>query len=306
MMQMKSSVGFIEFNPMASSSSSWWQSIVSPAKNPFAVHCFNRLRQYAIKAKVKVMASPEEKKALANLKEMEKIIGYEFKNKFLLQQAFTHPSYQGFESYERLEYVGDSILNFLISKQQFFMYPNLPPGSLTTLRAANVDTEKLARVAVNYKFHNYLRHENPMLSKQIRVFIKALEKYPSHSYGLIDAPKTLADIVESTIGAIYIDSNSSIETTWEVVKILLEPMITPEMLQQNPVRKLNELCHKRKLKIRFRDKWSKEGVYEVFIDNQLKGTGEYKAKKEIALNRAAEDAWNTILNNTNAENIISQ
>lgn len=51
---------------------------------------------------------------------------------------------------------------------------------------------------------------------QIRVFIKALEKYPYHSYGLIDAPKTLADIVESTIGAIYIDSNSSIDTTWEV------------------------------------------------------------------------------------------
>lgn len=46
--------------------------------------------------------------------------------------------------------------------------------------------------------------------------MKALEKYPFHSYGLIDAPKTLADIVESTIGAIYVDSNSSIDTTWEV------------------------------------------------------------------------------------------
>lgn len=46
--------------------------------------------------------------------------------------------------------------------------------------------------------------------------MKALEKYPFHSYGLIDAPKILADIVESTIGAIYVDSNSSIDTTWEV------------------------------------------------------------------------------------------
>ncbi|KAK1439809.1 hypothetical protein QVD17_05630 [Tagetes erecta] len=287
-------------------SSSWWHSLFSPAKYPLTSICFNRLGEYAIKAKGKVMASSEEKKTLARLKEMEKIIGYKFKEKLLLQQAFTHPSYQGSESYERLEYVGDSILNFLISKQQFFMYPNLPPGSLTALRAANVDTEKLARVAVKYNFHNYLRHENPLLSKQIRVFIKALEKYPYHSYGLIDAPKTLADIVESTIGAIYIDSNSSIDTTWEVVKILLEPMITPEMLQQNPVRKLNELCHKMKLKIRFRDKWSKEGVYEVFIDNQLQGKGVYKAKKEIALNRAAEDACNTILNNINAKNNISQ
>ncbi|KAM0072848.1 putative ribonuclease III [Helianthus debilis subsp. tardiflorus] len=284
----------MELNAMASSPS-WWRSLFSPARNPVTVHCFKRLREYA---NLKLVTSSQEKKALASLKEMEKIIGYKFKEKLLLQQAFTHSSYQESESYERLEYVGDSILNFLISKQQFFMYPNLAPGSLTALRAANVDTEKLARVAVKYNFHKYLRHENPMLSKQIQVFIKAIEKYPFHSYGLIDAPKTLADVVESTIGAIYVDSNSSIDTTWEVAKNLLEPMITPEMLQQNPVRKLNELCHKKKLKVRFRDKWLKEGIYEVIIDNKLKGKGVYKAKKEIALNRAAEDACNNILNST--------
>ncbi|KAI3769644.1 hypothetical protein L6452_00753 [Arctium lappa] len=294
--RMTYSVEFIEFNSMASSSSSWWKSLFTPAKNSFTALCFKRLQEYAIKAKVKVMRLPEEKNSLASLEEMEKIIGYKFKKKILLQQAFTHPSYHGSESYERLEYVGDSILNFLISKQQFFVYPDLSPGSLTALRAANVDTEKLARVAVKYNFHKYIRHENPTLSKQIRVFTRALEKYPLHSYGLIDAPKTLADIVESTIGAIYIDSNSSIDTTWEVAKILLEPMITPEMIQKNPVRKLNELCHKKKLKIRFRDKWLKEGVYEVFIDNKLRGRGEYQAKKEIALNRAAEDACNNIIN----------
>ena len=121
----------------------------------------------AVKTKGMVMKSSQDDKALASLKEMENIIGYKFKKKFLLQQAFTHSSYQGAESYERLEYVGDSILNFLISKQQFYKYPNLPPGSLTALRAANVDTEKLARVAVKYNFHKYLRHENPTLSKQV-------------------------------------------------------------------------------------------------------------------------------------------
>lgn len=132
-----------------------------------SIHLFDHFLT-AVKAKVKVMRSSQENTALSSLKEMEKIIGYKFKKKILLQQAFTHPSCQGDESYERLEYVGDSILNFLISKQQFYMYPNLPPGSLTALRAANVDTEKLARVAVKYNFHKYLRHENPMLSKQVR------------------------------------------------------------------------------------------------------------------------------------------
>lgn len=53
-------------------------------------------------------------------------------------------------------------------------------------------------------------------SLQIQEFVAALPKYPLHSNGLIDVPKVLADVVESTIGAIFIDSNSSLETTWEV------------------------------------------------------------------------------------------
>jgi len=85
---------------------------------------------------------------------MEKIIGYKFNNQMLLQQALTRisclDSYilsRQYVSYERLEYIGDSVLNLLITKEQFFKYQNLPPGSLT-LHAANVDTEKLARVDV--------------------------------------------------------------------------------------------------------------------------------------------------------------
>lgn len=82
--------------------------------------------------------------SLPGLQELEEIIGYSFKNADLLQEAYTHASYQekGL-SYERLEYVGDSVLNILITKQQYFLYPNLPPGLLSSLRSANVDTESL-------------------------------------------------------------------------------------------------------------------------------------------------------------------
>lgn len=48
----------------------------------------------------------------------------------------------------------------------------------------------------------------------------AIADYPLHSSGLVNAPKVLADIVESTIGAIFIDSNSSIDTTWKVLLLL--------------------------------------------------------------------------------------
>lgn len=107
-------------------------------------------------------------KSLERLEEVEKIIGYSFQNRSLLNEAFTHPSYhKDCVSYERLEYVGDSVLNLLITKEHFSMYPNLPPGMLTPLRAANVDTEKLARVAIQHNFHRYIRLCSPVLSKQV-------------------------------------------------------------------------------------------------------------------------------------------
>lgn len=105
---------------------------------------------------------------LACLGEVENIIKYSFKDKSLLRQAFTHASYQyKCDSYDRLEFVGDSVLGLLITRHQFSMYPNLSPGFLSILRAANVDTEKLARVAVNHNLHKYLRHRNHNLSKQV-------------------------------------------------------------------------------------------------------------------------------------------
>lgn len=233
---------------------------------------------------------------LRNPEEIEKIIGYNFNNRCLLLQAFTHVSYhQGCMSYERLEYVGDSVLNLLITKEQFSKYPNLPPGLLTPLRAANVDTEKLARAAVQHNFHKYIRHRQPVLRKRIQTFIDVLPKHPLHSHGLIDAPKVLADVVESTLGAVFIDSNCSIDMTGKVATVLLKPIITPDMLQAHPVRKLYEICQKNKLRVRLVDLWRREGTYKVFINNQLRGTGKCREKKEIALNRAANNAYNELV-----------
>lgn len=114
-----------------------------------------------------VQAEPDTK-SLQNLREVERIIGYRFNNRSLLYEAFTHPSYQkGCVSYERLEYIGDSVLNFLITKEQFSKYPDLAPGSLSPLRAANVDTEKLARVAVQHNFHRYIRFGAKIYTKRV-------------------------------------------------------------------------------------------------------------------------------------------
>ncbi|KAF5741421.1 ribonuclease 3-like protein 3 [Tripterygium wilfordii] len=231
---------------------------------------------------------------LPNLEEVEEILDYRFQNKSLLVEAFTDSSWTDNDfSYERLEYVGDCVLNLIFTKQQFFQYPKLMPGALTRLRAANVDTEKLARVAIKHGLHRYLRHKKPLLEEQIRGFSEAILDYPLHSNGLVDVPKSLADIVESSIGAVFIDSDS-LSTVWKVFKSLLEPIIDMETLKIHPVTELYEVCQKKKMKLRFVDLWKEDMKFDVFIDDQLVGIGVYQPKKEIALNRAARDALDNI------------
>lgn len=237
----------------------------------------------------------QEIEILPNLDEVEEIFGYKFKNRGLLEEAFTHSSFPSESgSYERLEYVGDAVLNLLFTKEHYFSYPDLQPGPLTRLRAANVDTEKLARVAIKHGLHRYLRHKKPLLEEQIRKFTQGIFEYPLHSNGLIDAPKALADIVESSIGAVFIDSSSSLDIVWTVFKNLLEPIINPVTIRMHPVTKLYEVCQKRNLKIKFVDLWKESTAFDVLIDDQHMGRGVYGRKKEIAHNRAAKDALDNI------------
>ncbi|KAL5794142.1 hypothetical protein ACOSP7_002736 [Xanthoceras sorbifolium] len=237
----------------------------------------------------------DESSLLPSFDELEEILGYKFKNKSLLEEAFTDSSYpEKHFSYERLEYVGDSVLNLLFTKEQFFMYPDLPPGALTRLRSANVNTEKLARVAIKLGLHRYLRHKKPVLEEQIREFSAEILNYPLHSNGLVDVPKALADIVESAAGAVFIDSNSSVETVWKVFRPLLEPIISLETIKLHPVTELYEVCQKKNLKVKFVDLWKESTAFNVFVEDQLVGRGSYGLKKEIAHNRAAKDALNNI------------
>lgn len=107
-----------------------------------------------------------------DIEKVEEILEYHFKNHCLIEEALTHPSfyhpYKPDVSYERLEFIGDAVLNCLVADWVFSMYPDLAPGLLTRLRAANVDTEKLARVAVCSDLYLYLRHRASVLNEQVK------------------------------------------------------------------------------------------------------------------------------------------
>ncbi|XP_076926025.1 ribonuclease 3-like protein 3 [Bidens hawaiensis] len=236
---------------------------------------------------------------LPSLNEVEMIIGYTFKNKELLNEAFTHNSYKDHldpqTSNERLEYLGDSVLNLMFAKQHYFSYPKMKSGELTQLRAANVDTEALARVGFKHGLHRFLKHDDPSLNERVEEFKEGIKQYPLHSQGMINSPKILADIVEAVIGAVYVDTGLSIDDTWEVVKNLLEPLTTPENLSLNPVKKLNETCQKMGIKLEYKSLWIETGDIEVYKDNKLIGKGNYKKKKTTAKNKAAADAYENLI-----------
>lgn len=74
----------------------------------------------------------------------------------------------------------------------------------------------------------------------------------------------------------------------------MEPIIGPETLRPHPVTELYQVCQKRNLKVRFVDLWEESTAFDVYVDDQLVGRGEYQPKKEIAINRAAKDALNNL------------
>ena len=128
-----------------------------------------------------------------NLEILEKSIGYTFKNKKLLKKALTHTSFANerkIESNEKLEFMGDSILEFLSSKYIYNNYQNLKEGEMTKVRAEVVCEDSLYKVAKKHNFSDFLyMGKGEILS------------------GGKDKPAILADCIEAIIAAIYYDSN---------------------------------------------------------------------------------------------------
>ncbi|KAI5432480.1 hypothetical protein KIW84_036277, partial [Lathyrus oleraceus] len=192
----------------------------------------------------------EKMKMEASVSAVEKIIGYTFQNKKLLEQALTHTSYPEAVSYERLEFVGDAVLGLAINNHLFLAYSSVDPGTLSLLRAANISTEKLARAAVRNGLHRYVRHNTFSIVDAINEFVEAVDceddcvvvKYG----GSVKAPKILADIVESIAAAVYVDVGFDLKKLWVIIRGVLEPIVTLQDLEQKPqpVTMLYEICQK--------------------------------------------------------------
>jgi ribonuclease-3 len=126
---------------------------------------------------------------LPTLTKLESSIGYTFKDESLLAQALTHRSYSN-SNYERLEFLGDSILNFVITASLYHQFEASPEGDLSRLRARMVKQKTLAEVARDHNIGSYLSMGSGELKS-----------------GGFERDSILSDALEAILGAIYLDSD---------------------------------------------------------------------------------------------------
>lgn len=141
------------------------------------------------------------------INELEKIIGISFENSELLITALTHRSYinehsESKEHNERLEFLGDAVLELIVSELLFNKFPGRPEGELTSFRSAIVKTTSLASVARSLSFGQYL-----LMSKG------------EEATGGRDKDYLLANTFEAVLGAIYLDKGYEIARNYVLEKL---------------------------------------------------------------------------------------
>ncbi|KAA8537034.1 hypothetical protein F0562_029512 [Nyssa sinensis] len=195
---------------------------------------------------------PVNPEKLVNVKFLESLLNYSFRDASLLVEALTHGSYMLPEipgCYQRLEFLGDAVLDYLITMHLNHKHPGMSPGLLTDLRSASVNNDCYARSAVKAGLHKHILHASQDLHRHIVATVQKFEQLSLEStFGWeseTNFPKVLGDVIESLAGAILIDSGYNKEAVFNSIRPLLEPMITPDTLRLHPVRELTELCQKR-------------------------------------------------------------
>ena len=222
-----------------------------------------------------------------NFEKIEKEIGYEFKNKQLLETALTHTSYayeNKKQSNEKLEFLGDSILEFVSSEYIYHNYPNLKEGEMTKVRASVVCEDSLQKIAKMHNFSDFL-----YLGKSERTSQKEVR------------PAIMADSIEAVIAAIFLDGGLE-EAKKFILNNLAEPIenATKNIGQKDYKTVLQEVLQKNgNVDIEYviidekGPDHEKVFTAEVKFNNRVLATGKGKSKKQAEM-EAAQKALENI------------
>lgn len=220
------------------------------------------------------------------LSQLEKHINYSFKNERLLEEALTHRSYlnenprEGISHNERLEFLGDAVLELAVTEDLFARFPQYEEGTLTSFRAALVNYQMLATIARELELEKFLR-----LSRG-----EAKDTGRARQY-------ILANAIEALIGAMYLDSG------YGACKKFIERFVLAklsEIITKKTYRDAKSLFQEEAQErvgvtptYQVLDEWGPDHARQfrvgVFLNKELAGQGEGPSKQE-AQQVAAEDA----------------
>lgn len=156
-------------------------------------------------------------------------LGHQFSDQSLFRTALTHRSF-GTPNNERLEFLGDGVLDFVIAASLFHRFPDLPEGDLSRLRANLVRQETLHRLASDLNIGEFLRLGEGELKS-----------------GGTQRPSILADALEAMFGAIYLDAGfAAVQTVIEKLYTPLLDELKPGQFQKDAKTRLQEWLQGRK------------------------------------------------------------
>ena len=216
---------------------------------------------------------------MTDIKRLEKKLGVVFRDKSLLQRALTHRSYLNehpefpFEDNERLEFLGDAVLDFVTGEYLYHRFPEQREGSLTSLRSVLVRRNTLADFARQLDLGHHL-----------------MMGHGESETGGRNRAATLCATFEAVVGALYLDQGV------ESVQTLIEPLVVPqitrtlrERLDKDPKSRLQELAQGRMHQTpRYRTvsesgpDHAKEFTVEATIGGKAVGEGKGHSKQEAA------------------------
>jgi ribonuclease III len=222
---------------------------------------------------------------MIDFSKLEKALKIEFKNKTLLAQAFCHRSYLnenpscGLENNERLEFLGDAVLELAITEYLYGQYPQKPEGELTNWRAALVNAKMLSEMARKLGFNDFilLSHGEMKEEGKARQYI-------------------LANTFESFVGALYLDRGFKICQDFIGQYLIKElPEIIEKGLYKDDKSRFQEEAQEVKgitPNYKVMEEWgpdhAKNFIVGVYLENELIAKGEGSSKQEAELAAATE------------------
>ncbi|KAI7902630.1 uncharacterized protein BX663DRAFT_509905 [Cokeromyces recurvatus] len=185
-----------------------------------------------------------------DIERVSHIIGYSFTDESLIVEALTHASIitSSVPCYQRLEFLGDAVLDLCVTRYLFKKYPAATPNKLHNLRKSCVNNEILSTLCIQLRLQHHIRHFSSRLITAIQNFEMTLTENIHGGSGEFwlhsNPPKVLSDVIESLIGAVYVDSGFDLKKVEELferwLKPLLDQHISPETIQVHPLSQFKE------------------------------------------------------------------